>query len=140
MSRGNKGERSELFALASLLVTGKLYISDESLTISDGLFFEISKIITSAESPEKMIYEIRDSEIAILDPVSGVQQNIERSAIKNKIISFLSEIRDVAGSDEMMAHTVASEMMQLLKAKKLSATSRHKADLKIESYDSRLGL
>lgn len=138
MDTANKGEWSELFVLASLLADGKLNIADEKLAILEGVFFEISKIITSAESQEKVIYEIQEGDISILDPESGKEKKINRSVIKNKITAFLHEVIHGRRNDRAFPTATGTEIKRLLKAKKLSATSQHKADLMIESYDPRV--
>lgn len=137
MINGNKGEWSELFVLANLLTEGKLNIADENLVTQKDSFFEVNKVITSAESLDKIIYEIENDEVLIFDPELNTEEKIKRNVIKNKILVFLNEITLGVKGSRSFSLVEGNKIAKLLKVKKLSATSNHKADLTIESYDTK---
>lgn len=136
---GNKGEWSELYALAKLLAEGRLYIADENLSKKDGIFYEINEISTAQDSSKQLIYKIVDSdEIIIFDPQSQKEERIKRSVIKNKITAFLNEITLGVKGHSAFYLQVGNELQGILKTKSLSMASKNKSDLVIRSYDPRI--
>ncbi|MFA6532576.1 MAG: HpaII family restriction endonuclease [Patescibacteria group bacterium] len=132
---GNKGEWSELYVLAKLLTEGKLYISDENLSKNERIFYEINEITTAQESFKPLIYKIINSdEILILNPQNDKEIKIQRSVIKNKVAAFLNEIMSGTKNQKL----VGNEIKTILERKNISATSKHKSDLIIRSYDPRV--
>lgn len=131
----NIGEWSELYVLSKLLADGKLYITDENLTKLEDVFYEINEINVSGETNAKIIYKIINSDaISVIDPHTGEEAIIYRKTIRNKISAFLKEII----SDTNNHKAVGNELGIILKTKTLSATSKHKSDLIIRSYDPRV--
>lgn len=135
MDTGNRGEWSELYALASLLSDGKLNIANEDLS-KENNYYEIARIITSSESEDKQVYQIEnEEEVILLDPETGKEDVIKRIVVRNKIGEFLKEIIKGSRGNRAFSSRIGSYIKKNLKLKRLSATSTQRADFIIEAYE-----
>jgi uncharacterized protein YktA (UPF0223 family) len=135
--KGNKGEWSELYVLASLLAEGKLYQSDFELNKDFNNVYEVVKAYKE-EKNHTLEFE-RNSSISLYKIENG-----NRDLIKTYSVSDIKKIsQDLFeginnGEGKSFTITKVEKLLEEMKIQKLKANSSVKSDLKLKIYDHRL--
>jgi hypothetical protein len=140
MNYANRGEWSESYALARLLDDGRLNMANEDLSKVHTNGYEITRITTSADSPDlKQVFQIKNSDdIILVDTLTGEESLIKRRSVREIISKFFDEIVKGETGKRAFLSPNGNELKELLRLKRISATSLHKPDLLIEAYDPRI--
>jgi hypothetical protein len=135
--KGNKGEWSELYVLASLLAEGKLYQSDFELNKDFNSVYEVVKAYKE-EKNHTLEFE-RNSSISLYKIENGKRDLLKTYSILEikKISQDLFEGIN-SGEGKSFEITKVEKPLEEMKIEKLKANSSVKSDLKLKIYDHRL--
>jgi len=140
MSRGNKGEWSELYAFIKLLKEGRIFAADENANRIDNIYLPIIKIIRE-DNPNQVIDYYTGDIVRICEggilleeiPVDKLQQPSERLFKRIFEGALDPERTHVFAIDEI------APFMERMHIKKVKVPSTDKIDMKLQIHDIHTG-
>lgn len=131
--KANKGEWSEFYAFLKILEDKKLFAANKNLEIIADKFFVFKKIIRNETNQETKIFDLKDSEIYILDSKGDVLKKIDDTKIKGKTIKIFENIKKAKTTTFDIPE--AEELMNILLCTQIKADNSKKSDIDGIIYD-----
>ncbi|MFA5352217.1 MAG: HpaII family restriction endonuclease [Candidatus Gracilibacteria bacterium] len=131
--KANKGEWSEFYAFLKILEDKKLFAADNKLEIIAGKFFIFKKIIRSETNKKRKIFELKESEICILDDEGNLLKKIKDEELKGKTLNIFKKIKNSKGTTFEIPE--AEVLMQKLLCSQLKSDNSKKSDIDGVVYD-----
>lgn len=131
--KANKGEWSEFYAFLKILAEKKLFAADKNLDFIHDKFFIFQKIIRDETNEELKIFDLKTSEILILDKDENLIKTIQNDDIKSKTISIFDTIRNASTTTFEIPE--AENLMKSLLCTQIKASSSKKSDIDAVIYD-----
>jgi type II restriction enzyme len=138
-TKGNKGEWSELYALAYLLVNGGAHSADENQApIPDEYFKVLQVVISNRDLQDELKYEVKEETIEIFENENHVK-SVEKELLKEQIDFFFQELTSGKGK-KTFAVKSGTKLMHSLNKKTISAGSgERETDLSLVIIDNESG-
>jgi len=138
-TKGNKGEWSELYALAYLLVNGGANSADENQDPISDEFFEVLQVVISDHDVQaELKYEINENTIEIFENENHVK-SVQKKQVKEQIDFFFQDLTSGLGKKTFEIKS-GHELMHLLNKKTISAGSgERETDLSLVIRDQETG-
>lgn len=134
---GNKGEWSEIYTLFKLLGDGKVYAGDADLNKLE-LYYPIIKVIR--EESKRYVYSPNVShDVVITDEDGNVFARISMDRFVEESEKLLDKIK-TTNNKRAFTFRETQEFMGEIGCRRLKASSRDKADIRIVIHDLRTGM
>lgn len=130
----NRGEWSELYALAFLLTKGGGYGADRNSQKNEHEYHEVLEIIDKTSFTSQTVYRLSDSKIEIIQE-AGFKIHVERDVLQSSMQDFL---QDLLSAQSSAAFTSKSgvQILDILKKQRPSASSTLTSDTFLVLKDS----
>ncbi len=131
--KANKGEWSEFYAFLKILENKKLFAANKNLEIITDRFFVFKKIIRNETNQDTKIFDLKDSEIYILDSKGKILKQVKDSEIRGKTIKIFEKIKNAKTTTFDLPE--AESLMQELLCTQIKADNSKKSDIDGIIYD-----
>jgi len=131
--KANKGEWSEFYAFLKILEDKRLFAANKNLEIIADKFFVFKKIIRNETNQETKIFDLKDSEIYILDSKGSVLKKVDDKRLKGKTIKIFEKIKNAKTTTFDLPE--AEELMSELLCSQIKADNSKKSDIDGIIYD-----
>ncbi len=131
--KANKGEWSEFYAFLKILEDKRLFAANKNLEIFADKFFVFKKIIRNETNTETKTFDLKESEIYILDSKGGLLKKVDDKTIKGKTIKIFEKIKNAKTTTFNLPE--AEDLMHELLCVQLKADNSKKSDIDGIIYD-----
>lgn len=131
--KANKGEWSEFYAFLKILEDKKLFAANKNLEIIADKFFIFKKIIRNETNQETRVFDLKDSEIYILDSRGEALKKIDDTEIRGKTLKIFENIKNAKATTFSVPE--AEELMKNLLCTQIKADNSKKSDIGGVIYD-----
>ena len=125
--KANKGEWSEFYAFLKILEDKQLFAANKNLEIIINKFFIFKKIIRNETNQETKIFDLKDSEIYILNSKGDILKKINDRIIKGETIKIFERIKNAKTTTFDLPE--AEELMRELLCSQIKADNSKKSDI-----------
>jgi type II restriction enzyme len=138
-TKGNKGEWSELYALAYLLVNGGAHSADENQVAIPNEYFKVLQVvITNRDLQDELKYEIKENTIEIFENDNHVK-SLEKELLKEQVDFFFQDLTSGKGKKTFEVKS-GTKLMHSLNKRTISAgSSERETDLSLVIVDQETG-
>lgn len=130
----NRGEWSELYALAYLLTKGGGYGADRNSQKNEDEYYEVLEVIDKTAESSQTIYRTQKSKIEIVREADS-KINIEKEILESSMQEFLQDLL-IAQSSAAFSSISGTRILDILKKQKPSASSASTTDTFLVLRDS----
>jgi hypothetical protein len=127
MNSANRGEWSELYAIAYLLLNGGGFGADEYAKRDNSIFYKVLHIVDNPSGRLETIYTLGDSEIQVTQDGIGII-TIKKENLAPRLQEFFKELVQQTGSRAFNLPS-GDALLKLLMREKLSSSSSNVEDL-----------
>lgn len=130
----NRGEWSELYALAYLLTKGGGYGADRNSQKNEHEYYEVLEVIDKTSFTSQTVYRLSDSKIEITQE-AGLNIHVERDVLKSSMQDFLQDLLSAQSSAAFTSKS-GTQILDILKKQRPSASSTLTSDTFLVLTDS----
>ena len=131
--KANKGEWGEFYAFLKILEDKKLSAANKNLETIVDKFFVFKKIIRTETNQETRIFDLKESEIYILDSEGGILKKVNDKNIKGKTVKIFEKIKNAKTATFDIPE--AEDLMRELLCVQIKADNSKKSDIDGIIYD-----
>jgi hypothetical protein len=133
MTKANRGEWSELYALGYLLVNGGGFAANEFAKLDKSIFYKVLEVVDNPSGGAETVYRLDGPEITVLQNGIGVIQ-ISKNQIEPRLQGFLEDLKSQSTSAAFELQS-GEVLLKLLLKTKLAASSVLTNDLHLVLED-----